>query len=85
MIGLLKQYDHETKTAAGETLETQHMYAKVQRSLRRMLKRNWMMVEEVHAAQGAQYQRKGNNTLECKFCGKTHEKNNQKCSAFRKK
>lgn len=40
------------------------------------------VVEEVHAVQGARYQRKGNNTVECKLCGKTHEKNKQKCPAF---
>ncbi|KAK0156623.1 hypothetical protein N1851_000054 [Merluccius polli] len=42
-------------------------------------------VEVVHAVQGAQYQRKANNTVECKFCGKTHEKSKQKCPAFGKK
>lgn len=43
------------------------------------------MVEEVHAVQGAQYQWKGNNTVECKFCGRTHERTKQKCPAFGKK
>lgn len=43
------------------------------------------MVEELRAVQGAQYQRKGNSTEECKFCGKMHEKRKQKCPAFRKK
>lgn len=43
------------------------------------------MVEEVHAVQGAQYQWKGNDTVECKFCGRTHERTKQKCPAFGKK
>lgn len=43
------------------------------------------MAEEVHAVQGAQYQRKGDNTVDCKFCGKTHEKSKQKFPAFGKK
>lgn len=43
------------------------------------------MVEEVHVVQGAQYQWKGNNTVECKSCGRTHERNKQKCPAFGKK
>lgn len=43
------------------------------------------MVEEVHTIQGAQYQRQVSNTVECKFCGKTHEKSKQKCPAFGQK
>ncbi|XP_030578703.1 uncharacterized protein K02A2.6-like [Archocentrus centrarchus] len=43
------------------------------------------IAEEVHAVQGAQYQSTDSNTVQCKFCGKTHEKRKEKCPAFGKK
>lgn len=43
------------------------------------------MVEEVHALQGAARQRQAENTVDCKFCGRKHEKSKQKCPAYGKK
>ncbi|KAJ8375050.1 hypothetical protein SKAU_G00056300 [Synaphobranchus kaupii] len=40
------------------------------------------MVEEVHALQGAARQRQSSNIVDCKFCGKMHEKSKQKCPAY---
>ena len=43
------------------------------------------MEEEVHALQGASRQRQADNTVDCKFCGRKHEKSKQKCPAYGKK
>ncbi|CAM4713618.1 unnamed protein product [Leuciscus chuanchicus] len=43
------------------------------------------MVEEVHALRGAVHQRRTSDTVDCKFCGKTHDKNKLKCPAYGKK
>ena len=42
-------------------------------------------VEEVHALQGGLRFKHKENTVDCKFCGKTHEKTKLKCPAFGKK
>lgn len=42
-------------------------------------------VEEVHAVQGASCPQQKESTVDCKFCGKTHERSKQKCPAFGKK
>lgn len=39
-------------------------------------------VEEVHALQGAAQQRHVSSTVECKFCGRTHDRNKRKCPAY---
>ena len=43
------------------------------------------LAEEVHAVQGAARQRQTGSTVDCKFCGKTHEKSKEKCPAYGKK
>lgn len=42
-------------------------------------------VEEVHAVQGSARNKQPENMVDCKFCGKSHEKNKQKCPAYGKK
>ena len=42
-------------------------------------------VEEVHAVQGPSHHRQPENIIDCKFCGKSHERNKQKCPAYGKK
>ncbi|CAI5660683.1 unnamed protein product [Oreochromis niloticus] len=42
-------------------------------------------VEEVHAVRGAARQKRIGDTVDCKFCGRTHEKKKEKCPAYRKK
>ncbi|XP_023816251.1 uncharacterized protein LOC111948290 [Oryzias latipes] len=43
-----------------------------------------LMMEEVHAVQGAGYQKQYRVT-DCKFCGKSHDRNKEKCPAYGKK
>ena len=42
-------------------------------------------VEEVHAVQGPSHHRQPENIIDCRFCGKSHERNKQKCPAYGKK
>lgn len=72
-----QQHDYERETVAGEKLDTQPVCycAELPKLSQENVKTiTGPTVEEVHAVQGAQYQRKANSTVECKLCGKTHEK-----------